>query len=196
MKIRLPIALLLLLVLSCNNGPELIPRPRAYPRILFPDKTYITFEQPGCPFTFDYPGYGIIEAREPISQELDAHSCWFDIHMPSFNARLHCSYHAIGSAAEFDDYVNDAFKIANRISQRANYMNEYRVANTYGTGGLIFEFDGPAASPMHFFLTDSTSHFMKAALYFNTQVRPDSLAPITEFIKDDIAFMINSFLWH
>jgi hypothetical protein len=48
---------------------------------------------------------------------------------------------------------------------------------------------------MQFFLTDTTRHFFRGALYFNTQARPDSLAPVTAFLKEDIAVMINSFEW-
>jgi len=69
------------------------------------------------------------------------------------------------------------------------------VGNKNGVEGLIMEFTGPAASPMHFYLSDTTEHFLKGSLYFNTQARPDSLAPVTEFIKTDIAGIINSFSW-
>jgi len=57
------------------------------------------------------------------------------------------------------------------------------------------EFTGRAASPLQFFLTDSTNHFLKASLYFNSKVNPDSIAPIAEFVKVDVAELINTLKW-
>jgi hypothetical protein len=48
---------------------------------------------------------------------------------------------------------------------------------------------------LQFFLTDKKNHFFRAALYFNTQVRPDSLAPIYEFVKEDVFKLIETFEW-
>ena len=71
-------------------------------------------------------------------------------------------------------------------------MDEIRVANAQGVTGVLMEFRGSAASPLHFYLTDSTANFFRASLYFRSKVIPDSLAPVTEFIKEDLAVMINS----
>jgi hypothetical protein len=54
------------------------------------------------------------------------------------------------------------------------------------------EFSGSAASPLHFYLTDSTDHFLKASVYYQSSVIPDSLAPITEFLREDLAMIINT----
>jgi gliding motility-associated lipoprotein GldD len=82
--------------------------------------------------------------------------------------------------------------MADRITQRANYMDEIRVANAHGVSGVIMEFSGAAASPMHFYMTDSTTHFLKASVYFRSKVVPDSLAPVLDFLQEDIAVMLNS----
>lgn len=58
---------------------------------------------------------------------------------------------------------------------------------------MQFEMTGPAATPFQFFITDSTSHFMRGALYFNTQVRPDSLMPVYDFVKIDVDRLIKTF---
>lgn len=64
-----------------------------------------------------------------------------------------------------------------------------------GLSGFAFEMKGPAASPFQFFLSDSTNHFFRGALYFNTQARPDSLAPVYEFVREDLMKMIETFEW-
>lgn len=179
-------SILLLAGTACKNE-EGTPRPRAFPRIEYPERSYNEYDQSGCPFTFEYPAYGQIEARED--------SCWFDIYMKTFEARLHCSYFTIEDRAHFDDLVRDAFRIATKINERANFMQEMQVGNNHGVRGLSLSWTGPAASPIHFFLSDTTDHFFRASLYFDSKVKPDSLAPVVDFIKTDINRMISSFQW-
>jgi gliding motility-associated lipoprotein GldD len=121
--------------------------------------------------------------------------CWFDLFMPAFNARIHCSYLPVRDRAHFDDMVKDTYVIAGKINERSNYMEESRISNANGVGGLQLKFTGPAASPLHFFLTDTTQHFFKASLYFEAKVKPDSLAPIIAFVEEDVNKLIQSFNW-
>lgn len=186
MKILLPVCLILFLAISCREQQG-TPKPRAYPRIEYPERSYVEYDSLGCPFTFQYPSYAEIRNKDE--------ECWFDLFMPGFAARLHCSYLPVKNQADFEDYVGDAYDIADRINARANYMEESRLSNNHGVNGLIFEWTGPAASNLHFFLTDTTQHFFKASLYFDSEVKPDSLAPIAAFIKDDIKHLISTFQW-
>ena len=163
------------------------PRPRAYPRVEYPERKYVTYDTSACPFTFRYPAYGEIKYKKE--------NCWMDIYKPEFNARLHCSYIPVISMAEHEDLVRDVFVIAKKINEKANYMEESRIRNAQGVDGLLLNWTGPAASPVHFFFSDSTSHFFKAALYFDSKVQPDSLAPIVTYIKQDLDTLIYSFNW-
>jgi len=60
--------------------------------------------------------------------------------------------------------------------------------------GLVYSFEGQSATPMQFYLTDSTSHFVRGALYFNTEMN-DSIKPINLFISKDIYHLIEHFEW-
>lgn len=171
---------------ACGDNVN-TPRPRAYPRIDYPERTYIKYDTTACPFNFRYPSYGEITYKKE--------NCWFDIYMPTFNARIHCSYVPLKSKAEHGELVRDVFVIANKINEKANYMEESRIRNPQGINGLLLNWSGPAASPVHFFLSDSTKNFFKAALYFDSRVQPDSLAPMVTFIKQDIDTLISSFQW-
>ena len=173
--------------LSACQHPTGSPKPRAYPRVEYPERNYTGYIDGKCPFQFEYPDYAEIKKKDEM--------CWFDMFMPAFGARIHCSYVPLKSRAQFDDLVNDAFVIARRINERANYMQESRIVNPRGIGGLALEWSGPAASPIHFFLSDTTHHFFKAALYFDSKVKPDSLEPIVKFIRKDIDHMISTFNW-
>jgi len=180
---------------GCNNAPDAVPKPRAYPKVVYPDRHYIEFKDSDCPFSFRYPDYFKIEKQTTFLGTTPSDPCWFDLVAASFDARIHCSYIPVSAEDPLNDLIRDAFTIANKINQRSNFMDEIRVRNAQDVSGLVLEFQGPAASPMHFYVTDSTAHFLKASLYYNSKVRPDSLKPITEFIKIDIAELLNSFSW-
>jgi len=59
----------------------------------------------------------------------------------------------------------------------------------------VYNFSGETASDMQFFLTDSTHHFLRGALYFNVSPNKDSLAPVISYIKNDIQHLVNSVSW-
>ncbi len=182
-----PIGILVVCTFACRHD-QAVSKPRAYPRVEYPEHSFKTYAEPACPFTFRYPGYAEITDKP-------GHACWFDLSMPVFKARLHCSYLPVSDRSEFDKLVRDAYTIAAKINERANYMEESRLENSQHVGGIALHWTGPAASPFHFFLSDTTRHFFKASLYFEAEVRPDSLAPIIQFVEQDLDSMVQSFAW-
>jgi hypothetical protein len=44
-------------------------------------------------------------------------------------------------------------------------------------------------------ITDSTRNFLRAALYFNTRIANDSLAPAIEYMKKDVMHLVNTLEW-
>jgi len=51
------------------------------------------------------------------------------------------------------------------------------------------------ATPYQFFLTDSTHHFFRGALYYDATPNQDSLAPVNAFLLEDIQHILNTFRW-
>lgn len=183
-------------LLWCSCGEEgSTPKPRVFPKVEYPSGELVQFTKEECPFTFLMPDYVEVEQNSDYAKLNPLHPCWFNLHYPMFQAEVYCSYAPISSRADYERLKKDAFDIIDQINKRSDYMEEYRYQNKHGVGGVVFDFEGPAASPLHFYLTDTSDHFFKASLYYNTQVRPDSLAPITEFIKEDIDELLGSFRW-
>lgn len=151
MKDALLIVAIFLLVPGCSKDPA-SPKPRAYPRVEYPSHDSQAFVNDTCPFTFQYPKYAAVEMKKE-------HPCWFDLYMSAFNARLHCSYIPINNRADFDGMVKDVYTIAAKINERANFMEDLRIGNSHGVGGLALKFTGPAASPLHFFIRYDPSFF-------------------------------------
>ena len=61
-----------------------------------------------------------------------------------------------------------------------------------GLTASVFELEGEVPSQFQFFVTDTTDHFFRGALYFRTATANDSLAPVIEFIKVDIMHLLNT----
>lgn len=181
---------------SCGGEAIVTPKPRAYPKIEYPAKRYQLFDRDICDFQFEYPTYARIVQDSAFLEERTDGNCWFDVYFPSFNGRLHCSYFPIGGDKSFEDLKKDAFEMVDYHNKRANYIDELSVKRAEEkVEGFVFAIEGPAATPFQFYLTDKEEHFIRASLYFNTEVRPDSIAPIYEFVRQDMMKMIETFKW-
>lgn len=183
---------------ACStDGPPPTPKPRAFPKIDYPNYTYQSFDKDYCSFTFQYPTYAEVIQDNSFFADQPVHPCWFDLYIPAFDSRLHCSYVEVGADKSLDQLRSDAFEMADYHTKRANYIDELRIdrKDEAEVEGFAFAIEGPAATPFQFYLTDGEDHFFRASLYFNTQVRPDSLRPIYDFVRKDIMKMIETFAW-
>ena len=59
----------------------------------------------------------------------------------------------------------------------------------------IAELYGDVPSQFQFVCTDSVNNFLRGALYFNTKVKNDSLAPAIDYVKSDIIHLLNTLEW-
>lgn len=184
-----------LLWTACNETVA-VPKPRAYPRVLYPAKSYVPLGADYCDFTFERPAYASVERDTTFFDEKPESDCWFNLWAPQLNAKIYFSFNPISTRADFDELVKDAFEMTNKHNVKASYIEEIPVhRDADRVHGVIFNVEGPAASSYQFFLTDSTRHFLRGALYFNTQARPDSLAPVVAFMKQDINHIVQTLQW-
>jgi gliding motility-associated lipoprotein GldD len=179
---------------GCSETPS-IPKPRGYPKVVYPEKKYRPFDESYCSFTFSMPTYARIEQDTLFFEEKPQHPCWFNIYVPDFDCAVHCSYYPVAGAKELEELKKDAFELAAKHNIRADFIDELPIERPDGTSGFAFDIQGPAASPFQFFLTDGKKHFLRGALYFNTQINTDSLAPVYDFMKTDIIELINTLEW-
>lgn len=192
----IPILLLISILHPACEEQVLVPKPRTYPRVIFPQRGYRAAEAVDCPFTFEQPVYSSIERDTTFFEERPPSDCWFNINIPSLNAKIYCSYYPVSSRSRFDELVQDAFTMTQKHNVKASYIEEIQVERpAQRVYGIVYDVQGPAASPYQFFLTDSTHHFLRGALYFHTQARPDSLAPVVAFVKTDVNHLIETLKW-
>lgn len=193
-QLLLRCSLLAILVGSCGQNTY-FPKPRAFPKINFPTRVFEAFQEDYCQFTFEIPSYIEVQQDRKFFNEISEDPCWFNLYYPDFDCSIHCTYYGISDEAPLEKLHNDAFKFAMEHNKKATYIDELKVEKPNQVSGYIFNLEGPVATPFQFYLTDSLQHFMRGSLYFNTQIRPDSLAPLYEFVKQDITHLINTFQW-
>jgi len=185
-KALLPIVLLLT---SCMENNTYAPKRKGYFRIDFPQKQYVTYNGP-CPFSFEYPVYAqVVKDPDPGAQP-----CWINVVYPQFKGTLYLSYLPVNN--NLDNYIEESRNFVVKHEVKASAINEQTVINPKDNiYGLVYDIEGNAASNMQFYLTDSTTNFVRGALYFYSVPNKDSLEPVLQFIKKDIYHMVESFRW-
>lgn len=61
--------------------------------------------------------------------------------------------------------------------------------------GFYFRVGGNAASSSQFYLTDSARHFLRGAVYFESEARADSLEPLINYMRADLEHLLETFRW-
>jgi gliding motility-associated lipoprotein GldD len=111
-----------LFLVSCNSAYT--PKPRGYYKITFPEKGYQHFNNGACPFTFDYPKYGVINRDTIFLDTLPDNPCWFNITFPTLNGNLYLSYKEINRENALNNLVEDAHKMTFKHAVKADFIEE------------------------------------------------------------------------
>lgn len=195
----------LLLALAClpSCDSPYTPRRRGYFRIDFPRHEYQTFDRPGYPYSFEYPVYANVIRDSSFFDTVPENPYWINVDFPQFRARIYVSYKQIGSVPghpkgagnSYDKLTDDAFKMTYKHTSKASSIDQAVIHTPNGIGGIFFHVGGNAATAQQFFLTDTTRHFLRGALYFDTTPNEDSLAIVNNFLQVDLTHLINTFKW-
>ena len=182
----------MVLTTACNS-PYTFKR-KGYFHIDFPEKEYQVFDQPGYPYTFEYPVYGYV-TRDTTFFDTKAGDWWININFPQFAGRIYISYKPVRQN-NFDSLINDGYKMAYRQhTDIATGIADSLMETPNGIEGIYFSLSGNTATANQFFLTDSVNHFLRGALYFDTTPNEDSLGIVNDFLKQDIRHLINTLRW-
>ncbi|MFK8057928.1 MAG: hypothetical protein AB8F78_17510 [Saprospiraceae bacterium] len=190
------IFLAVVLLAACGEETSILPKPRAYPRVIYPEGQAEPFKIELCPFTFSKPSYAIVERDTAFFDEKPKDPCWFDLVTPSLNGRVHMSYYPVSSLEEYEELRDDAYELVGKHNVVANYIDEVLISRPEANvSGFAFDIEGDVASPFQFYISDSTSHFLRGSLYVRAKASSDSLAPIYQFLREDVLELIESLAW-
>ncbi|MGB0851416.1 MAG: hypothetical protein ACPGTP_09215, partial [Bacteroidia bacterium] len=94
---RLYIGIVFLSIIGCQDYS---PKPKAYPRVIYPEKEYKTVSL-DCPIEISIPTYS--ELMPYGEQE----NCWYNLLYTPFDATLHLSYVPIKGTKDLDSLAED-----------------------------------------------------------------------------------------
>jgi gliding motility-associated lipoprotein GldD len=197
----------LVTVLSCNSN--FTPKPRSYYKIDFPKRAYQVFKENGFPYEFEYPVYA------NISKEYDSsgnNPYWINVNFEKFNGRIYLSYKSIkGSSVykvktengyrdssiknNFDVLREEAYKLTYKHTVKASGIVDSMFSTNNGSSGVYFYVAGDAATSRQFYISDTSTHFIRGALYFDAAPNSDSLSVVSDFLDADMKHLINTFKW-
>lgn len=189
--------LLIIILFFSACSDNYTPKPRGYFRIGFPEKEYKVLAE-NFPYSFDIPSYSKIEKDY---RNLNR-PYWINLTIPENKVEVHFSYYNIENQAKdkneaLFELMEDTRNLAYKHSVKADAIDEQIFMNParkmYGT---IYRIEGNAASPMQFFLTDSTKHFLRGAFYIREVPDIDSLQPVIDFFEPDVIRMIETASWN
>lgn len=173
---------------ACDSNYQ--PKPRGYLRIELPEPSYQELNLKGFPYNFE-----LSEFAKPVLPGTHPEKYWINIYYPHFKAQIHLTYKAVHH--NLDTLLNDVHAMINKHIPKANAIDEQMYMDeNKKVFGMAYTIKGSqAASPYQFYMTDSTEHFLRGALYFNFTPNNDSLKPIIQFLESDIQHLIESLSW-
>lgn len=182
-----------ILLSACGSGEQTdyVPKPKGYNRIVLPPHEYQSLDN-SHPYTFDYSNEAVIL---PDTYAL-AEKHWIYIYYPRFKANIQLTYKEVkNNPALLKDFIGDAYKLAGKHQIRATAVQEQTIRTQSGQTATLFRLIGDVPSPMQFYTTDSTQHYLRGAIYFPTATKNDSLAPVIDYIQKDALRLLNTLKW-
>ena len=182
------IVALLAALTSCSDEQKFMPKPKGYNKIELPAHGYDTLTG-NYPYTFEYAD--IAKIMPDTSKSAEAY--WIDVYYPEHKATIQITYkNPKNNPKLLDEYIRDSHTLANKHNVKAYAIDELITTSQNGYAVKVFELSGDVPSQIQFHVTDSTTHFLRGAVYFRTSTKNDSLAPVISYLKDDVMHLIET----
>lgn len=180
-----------LIVLAAGCTRTYQPKPKGYNRLVLPEAAYQSLPDT-LPYQFEYSVHA--QLMKDTSWIRDKH--WIEIYYPDLRANIHVTFKSLNNSEKLlKEYLNDSYVLTAKHQIKANAIDETIAKTPDGKVAIIAEIEGEVPSQFQFTMTDSTQHFLRGALYFNTAVANDSLRPAIEYVKKDMMHLINTLTW-
>lgn len=215
----IPVLLCLLLV-ACHSN-DYTPKPTAYLRIDLPEHHYWLVDtlprevegQPlssiTLPFLFEANECSELTLKKPRQvvtfkgdgsvrpDRLKYDEVWLDLGYPQWDGVVFLTYRRLPAPDSLRAQVDESIRLLEQhymftsgIEEQGYEDPEHKV---YGT--VYYLKGAKVASTCQFWMTDSTRHFLRGALFLNTTPNNDSLAPVIDYMQADIEHLIETLRW-
>lgn len=178
---------------ACNSSdqPNYVPKPKGYPRIDLPAPTYVA-SPAGHPYTFEVNS--IARVLPDTFKRAEPH--WIYVYYPTLKATVQITYKPVLNDVErLRGLLADAYKLTAKHNVKASLIEQQQVRLKNGLAASLITLEGEVPSQFQFVTTDSTRHFLRGALYFDTATANDSLAPVIRYVRADMMQMLNTLKW-
>ena len=122
---------------------------------------------------------------------------WLDINYPQWDGVVFLTYRNLRSPDSLRSQVDESLRFLEQHYQVASGIEEQGYEDSeHDVYGTVYYLKGSkVASTCQFWLTDSTHHFLRGALYLNVTPNNDSLAPVIDYIQADIEHLVETLRW-
>lgn len=181
--------LIMILISGCTKDYQ--PKPKGYNRLLLPAQEY-RLSPDSLPYQFEYS----TSARLLRDSSWVSEKYWIEIYYPELKANIHITYKRLNNKEDFlKALLNDSYNLTSKQQIKASAIDELITVTPSGKTAVIAEIAGEVPTQLQFTMTDSSRNFLRGALYFNTRVSNDSLAPAIDFMKKETLHFINTLEW-
>jgi gliding motility-associated lipoprotein GldD len=191
MKSSVSIVFILGLLASTACSSDYVPKPKGFNRIDLNPHAYVSLPDT-FPYFFEYSEHAEIHRDTTYNAE----RYWLNVYYPEHQANIQLTYKDINQSKEMlESLLEDSYQLTANHQIKAAAIEEQVIGTPSGKRALVAELSGEVPSQFQFYITDSTEHFLRGALYFRTATKNDSLAPVIEYIKIDMVHMLNTLRW-
>lgn len=181
---RTIMACAVIVMASCHS--EVTPRPDGYFRIEPYTESYSPHTMGAITLLINDSAQCV--ATHAAEQE---NVYWLNVVYPRYHATIYLSY--IPLSNNFERLMSESIDLV----YRQNVITEQVEAIAYEDAerrlyATLYSLSPESATPLQFIATDSTKYLLRGALYFDTPVKTDSVAPSLQYIEQDIMQMIES----
>lgn len=181
--------LITILFSACTKDYQ--PKPKGYNRLVLPVEEY-RLSPDSLPYQFEYS----TAARLLRDSSWISEKYWIEIYYPTLKANIHITYKRLNNKEDLlKALLNDSYNLTSKQQIKASAIDELITVTPSGKTAVIAEIAGEVPTQLQFTMTDSSRNFLRGALYFNTAVQNDSLAPAIEFMKKETLHFINTVQW-
>ena len=172
---------------SCDET-NYLPKEKGFLRLEFEKPTYDTFsiEASKLNFIFNnaYSSFEIVSDEKIVLSYKD-----IKIDIVLSNVEL-------DNISSFEESIQNFYMFLEPHRKKSNQISikEFTSANNK-IFAKVFEMRGPVASPLQFYVTDSTNHFLFGSMNIMEKSDYDSIYPSIMYVKNDVFSIIESVNW-
>lgn len=162
------------------------PKPYGYPRIERGSAAYLPFDTAAFPLKFDISSSATVAGLRKNKTS----SVWINILYPRYSATLYCTCLPLGRG----DAGGERARATELVYLHAAKASSIEAVSYEGenVSATIYRLYGNVATPVQFVADDGENFLLRGAFYFNTEVNPDSVAPVVEYAEEDIRRLVET----